>query len=440
MSPIIYLSDYASCSGSGNIETGAGYDSEPFAKYGFELPNFSYVRYRIPVRAGKTYYVGGRGTKNGFVGIQFEGMPANYDPSDYAKNENHILDTSTDQYEAREGNDIISTPKKTRPSAPSGIRGSYNTSADYKMYHLYDNVDASYTGGEANNALLKYDEDQKKFKDVTSGTYLTDNLTMDVTLHRNFTAGYWHPIVLPFSVSETRMRELFGDKVAVIYLDPYEEAMSVKESAPYSNIYPAIRGDVLRFTRHYYQMLYANTPAFICPGGTKKDGTEFETVDQIVFNRVRYQGCDIKSYDIGGGYEIAGSYGKNVLNGSDNDYYYMSNSTDKVASIYHLAEGKTATMKPTRVWIQKNSNNESGKTLNAPVRLNSVGFNSYEGEELENAPEEAGIYDIIADEVTISGYEDDTVYDMLGRIVAKGGTEDLAPGIYIYQGRKVVVK
>ncbi len=474
MSPIIYRSEYMT-----DVYEPTG-EKPSFAMYGYEMPNFSYVRYRIPMKAGKTYYLGGRGTKNGFVAVQFEGMPANYDPIDYVQmDENKQISTGsyakygeeessatgsgkTDTY----GESFISDGGKNRNVnfTPATIRGSYNTSDAYPMYHLYTETTTSHTAG-----------DLTKVVDISSGTEteitctfptITKNTnseefpyyngsrnvypTIDLTLHRTFTKGKWHSIVLPFSVSETKMKELFGENVIVLYLDPQDNTKNGTSGLWISAINPAIgkdengkTKDELRFTRHYYQMLYANTPAFVYVDDLA-DADENGNVYQIVFKRVTYRGSDVNTYDIGGDFTVTGTYAKTTKGSTtdDTDYgiYYLSNNTalngDNYASVYHLAKGKTVDFLPTRAWIQPVVTTSSV----APTVLTSVGFNSYEGGQLEDTPETNSIFEVIADEVTIPGYADDTVYDMMGRVVAKGSTEGLSKGIYIYQGRKVVVK
>lgn len=426
MSSIIYRDEamIAACE--------AGLSSVSFAKYGYELPNFSYVRYRIPVKAGKTYYLGGRGTKNGLVAVQFEGMPINYNPIQYYKNGNKLYSSVDADYST----EISDVTQLTRPTEAGEIGKSYSTSDSNPMYHMYEGGTYAYSeDGSTESTLSNLAALDSK---ITSGLSshagepgYNKYTTINFTLHRTFTAGYWHPIVLPFSVNESRMREIFGDQVAVIYLDPNDNAMNGTTGSYTSVINPAVGSDmVLRFTRHYYQMLYANTPAFICPSKSVTDPT---------FYRVTYQGCSVKSYDIGHGYEVTGTYSTTTLGSSDDtDYgiYYLSNSgaSDNVASIYHLAPGSTVTMKPTRVWIQK----KAGSGTAAPARLLSVGFQSYEGGDLDSVEATSDIQDVISDELPAE-YADDNVYDLMGRIVARGSTFGLRPGIYIHQGRKIHV-
>lgn len=486
MSPIIYRNQYM----VDQNETA----SPGFALYGYELPNFSYVRYRIPVKAGKSYYLGGRGTKNGLAAIQFEGMPANYNPIEFIdRNENKLVDTKN--YNKLDGEtaygkvntfsgEITTTmvadaniKSRNTDYTSATIRGSYNTSSTYPMYYLdEDGTTKIDTGSGATTPTDNIFKTLNSRVNENAGVGMNKYPTIDFTLNRTFTAGFWHPIVLPFSVSETRMKEIFGDEVVVLYLDPYDNAMSGAQGSYTSAVNPAIGDDlVLRFTRHYYQMLYANTPAFICPGGYKKVydsdsnvtySEKVTTVENPVFKRVTYQSVNYDesgstteirptgykiSNGANGSYWIMGTYAETALgsatDNTDHGIYYMSNSgtsdsngntIENVASVYHLSKNARVTMKPTRVWIEWVPNTSSGN--GAPPRLTSVGYQSYEGYELEEAPETNAIYDIIADEVTIPGYDDNTVYDMMGRVVAKGGTEGLAPGFYIYQGRKVAVK
>ncbi len=258
---------------------------------------------------------------------------------------------------------------------------------------------------------------------------MTDDGTYSVTLGRTFTPGYWHPIVLPFSVSESMMRKVFGENVAVLYCDPFYNSISDDSSADYySAVKPAVEDSRLAFTRHHYQMLLANVPAFICPSEPITNpvvlsNVTYENGSSHAMDQFIYGSDGVASYKIGGGYVINGSLSPRTLTG---EVYYISNSggTDNVASVYHSSQG--VNFKGMRAWIEPAANATN------PVPLRTVAFNQFDDSE------NAALHDILSDELTLS--RDENVYDITGRIVGNGSLQGLAPGIYIYRGQKIAIQ
>lgn len=420
-------------------ELGAKYpyaDVNPFAKYGYEIPNFGYVKYFIPVKAGKSYYMGGRGTKNGFVALQFEPLPPNYDNKAYQREDNpNIVDNGTTGRATLDWN-VQEPAVKLTYSAKEAVDayddGRVKTMTISEDGENYDWWTWWVPGAE--------DENREPF--IYDRGNMLVGTTINVDLVRNFEAGKWYPIVLPFSVSESRMREMFGDDVKVLYLDPKVNSFSADQGRQYNSVYrPALDVDDtnLKFTNHHYQMLYANTPAFICPseitdnpklkGKTADDKTVFH------FKRVCFAGGEIKTYDIGGGYEVTGSYypTAKVKGFEKTEMYYISNvkvnGKDQVV-MYHSKDG--IDMKGTRCWIRPKKG-----VAHAPIM--TMGFGSFSDGYGDN-PGMTGITDVISDDAPATLYDNDNVYDIMGRIVAKGSTAGLPSGVYIFKGKKVYVK
>lgn len=396
-----------------------------FAKYGYEIPNFGYVKYFIPVKAGKSYYIGGRGTKNGFAAMQFEPMPPNYNNKDYQREDNpNIVD----------GGGVNRATLDWTVTEPK----------DKKVYSAEDAV-AAYNGLTTmtiSDDMLRVDGNEGTYqewwnwKDNTalfpSGDNMLQGATINVDLVREFEAGKWYPIVLPFSVSESRMREMFGANVKVLYLDPEKNSYSDDATRDFNSVYrPAIKDTELKFTYHYYQMLYANTPAFICPSEITTDSNLKETRNGrsvYHFRRVCFRGGDIKTYDIGGGYEVTGSY-KPTTAADNGEMYYISNEDGKVV-MYHSRNG--IPMKGTRCWIRPKKG-----ASHAPIM--TMGFGSYDPDGFDDSGT-TGVTDVISDDAPAAMYDNDNVYDIMGRIVAKGSTAGLPKGVYIFKGKKVYVK
>lgn len=151
-----------------------------FSKYGYELPHYNYVRYRIPVKAGKSYYLGGRGTKIGVAAVKFEPLPPNYDPSTYrVKGMNKT---------------IVDRKGDTQPYLEDFEGGLDN-------YPVRDEkaVFEDYEKDKVITYVLEEEKDNKWMADLQEGT------TINLCVERSFEAGKWHPIVLPCTVNETRI-------------------------------------------------------------------------------------------------------------------------------------------------------------------------------------------------------------------------------------------
>lgn len=437
-----------------------------FAKYGYELPNFQYVRYRIPVKAGKTYYIAGRGTKNGFSAIQFDRVKCNtnlnaddFAALRFADNPTIVENTDADM----NSSDYLKI-KEDWNSIGSGT--ALPTEADIdKSYEvtwgngLRLNLETEKTDDSGNYEDCDYHINQvlKDAEGNVTGNHNLDGKTVEVILNRTFTRGHWHPIILPFSISETRLEQYFGEGTKVLYLDPYEHTVdnaTDSDGKKYISAYnQALINSKLFFTLHRYQMLYANTPAFICPTFTwsdtkKKPATDKvkenltwngdNQVTKIVFARVTIDGSnsrnkkgDLYGYAINEEYEIVGSYKQHYLTG---DIYFINHNDKGEAQLMH-SNGSTVNMRSTRVWIQPIDPSRN----NAPIR--QVGAKTFSELDFDYGADEAGISDIVADDVTVETYRDDNgVYDLLGRKLGEGSTDGLPAGVYIFQGKKVYVK
>lgn len=431
---ILYRDDWMYKKELDLIETTYKNAINPFAKYGYEIPNFGYVKYYIPVKAGKTYYMGGRGTKNGFVAMQFEPLPPNYDNRKYQRIDNpNVIDDKTGE---------------VRPYLEWTHKEPDDTVAVYRPEEImkdYEKDDPNYVrtltikedGG--NQDWWNWWPDDKIKDQVNKGDgMLTDKITINVDLYREFEAGKWYPIVLPFSVSESRMKEMFGENVKVLYLDPQENSFTGDSDRDFNSVYrPAIEGTQLKFTYHCYQMLYANTPAFICPSQiTEKSDLKSKDGDKTVFHfrRVCFvPGSKLKDYAIGGGYKVTGSYAPTFAkgnSGTNGEMYYISNENGKVV-MYHSRNG--IDMKGTRCWIVPINDGVS----KAPIM--TMGFGSYDPDGFDDSGT-TGVTDVISDDAPAAMYDNDNVYDIMGRIVAKGSTAGLPKGVYIFKGKKVYVK
>lgn len=299
--------------------------------YGWEIPTRNYVRYQFPVKAGKSYYIGGNGTKIGFCAVKF---------------------TEQDGYKAT------------------------NISIDHK----------SATGLSS---------------DFVEGSQY------NVTLNRKFYANKWNALVLPFSVSETQMRAIFGEDVEVMFYS----------KMPNSNRF--------QLTKHFYQMIYANVPCLVRPKSEVQSPT---------FPNVTYVGQSIREQDLGYDYILTGSYAQTTMK----QYDYYTSWDDVSSCIFYQATGTTDAqllMNATRGWITS-----ANKTLNLAPRSMRVGLGSYTGDENGEA---TYIETIFNGSPMDASFESDGirmgVYNVAGQKIADTA-DNLPAGIYVVNGKKVIVK
>lgn len=425
-----------------------------FAKYGYELPNFQYVRYRIPVKAGKTYYIAGRGTKNGFSAISFDPLKANTNGNTDEiatlryKDNPAIVENSNSSSERylKPESDWNKIGSSTGNASEADMIASYSDDK-LKTVHIYENGNDNYE--ERIKPEIKYDMDNL-------GNLVGQ--TVNVQLHRTFTAGYWHPIILPFSVSETRLEQYFGEGTKVLYLDPYKHTLHNKTDNETNRSFasvlnPALENSKLYFTYHRYQMLYANTPAFICPTFAWSDAKKKPATDKvhptpdgngkvsdITFKRVTLDGSNshnhkkggVFGYDISTDYEVVGTYDETTEMG---DVYYVTNTTGKAELIHSKGDnGQKVVMCGTRVWIRPK------QTAVNPAPIRTVGAKDFTELDFDFDNDEAGINDIVNDDITVERYVGDSgVYDLLGRKIADGSLDGVPAGVYIFNGKKVYI-
>ena len=227
--------------------------------------------------------------------------------------------------------------------------------------------------------------------------------TVNVTLsNRNFTTN-WTTLVLPFSVSVAQIEKVFGAKTDIVIFDN-------------------ITGDTyntIHMTRHWHKMIVAGTPVLIKPTtaveNPKFEGVQLEasTVDEITGS------CE--------DYTWTGTLVKATGALHPNDWYV--NTSGKFT---YLTGNANVDVNGSYAWLKLNSG--------APARMLTTEMGSIID---ENSGETTGIIDIElptdSGNVNIINY-DTNVYSINGQIVSRGSLKNLPKGIYIVNGKKVVVK
>jgi hypothetical protein len=207
---------------------------------------------------------------------------------------------------------------------------------------------------------------------------------------------------LPFSVSETALQTAFGDgntRVDVIHFD---------------NI-TGTDNNTISMKRHLYKMIVAGTPVMIYPR---------KAVTSVTFNGVQIEAESID--EITGScddYKMKATYSYLAGGLLTNDYYMNTSGNFKRFS------GTSAAVKATRAWLRpKNANN--AKQL--------ITFTEDVINDNDQTTGIISIEDVINSNTDsqIEGY----VYNLQGQLVSTGSLNGLPNGVYVVNGKKIVIK
>ena len=229
---------------------------------------------------------------------------------------------------------------------------------------------------------------------------LTEGNQYNVTLeNRSFGSGKWYAVVLPFSVSQKQMKNVFGNDVKVLH---------------YNNV----TGTTLNLFEHYYQMIVGGTPVLVKPS---KD------VKNPVFNNVTLTSKEVVDIDYTG-FKCTGSW-DNV------DFPAYSYFIDAKTNSYYLfdptkvAAGKAPHAGAFRTWIISSSGNPAtAKKLT--MRINGIEDNS----------ETTAIWNAVIGNDDNAEVASKGIYSLSGQKMNVTDTRSLAKGIYIVNGKKYIVK
>ena len=238
----------------------------------------------------------------------------------------------------------------------------------------------------------------------TAATGVTVVLKRTITA-KTSTQNAWNTLCLPFDLTETQMKEAFGDDVVV------KELSSVTTTGGQANLY---------FTA--VNSIQANTPYIM---QTQQNGTEY------TFENIDVKPSDILTVEVGG-VQFVGNYVKDhvMANDGGEDYYILTD-------VFKHSTGKTK-IKGLRAYFH----------IPAAASNNIVAI----GADFDGDGQATGISEMQNEEFRMKN----NIYDLQGRLVGEmknesnsyssfGGEADilhssLAPGIYIVNGRKVYLK
>lgn len=279
-----------------------------------------------------------------------------------------------------------------------GIRGFQFVPTENGASNTVEIVD-----GSTQSVTFAGTENKKTFEDLAQ-----INETVNVTLKRKFTSGIWNTLVLPFNVSATKLEQTFGKGTMIMHFD---DVIGDRHS-------------VIQFKKYNHQMIVAGTPVFI---KTTKDITN---ATGVTFENVHIETAEAESWacPTRGDYEI-----KSTLSNAENavkqyDYYINANTGNLMRYV-----GKAdLTLNGTRAWIHP-------KTEEAAARELTTFFVADDFEADDDFT--TGIFQIEVDGIidNTKAAANGAVYNLRGQKVSDGSLNGLPKGVYIVNGKKVVI-
>lgn len=222
----------------------------------------------------------------------------------------------------------------------------------------------------------------------------------NVTLNnRTFRSGRWYSVVLPFSVSQKQMKDVFGNDVKVLH-------------------YSDVTGTDLNLFEHFYQMIVGGTPVLVKPSQ--------EVTNPIFYNvtLTSQKVVDIENT----GFKCTGSWD----NVDFPEYSYFIDAKTNSFYLYDPDKVKTDTQAPHagafRAWIISTLSNPAA-AAQLTMHINGI----------EEQGETTAIWNAISGnddaEVATKG-----IYSLSGQKMNAADTSSLPKGIYIVNGKKFIVK
>lgn len=410
----------------------------------FVLPTKGYVRYTFQVKAGKVYYVFATGSKLGFCGFGF--LPTGY----RGNPEKWINAGQPNEYGEFDENVYNRLPQPSDDIYKAGGTGQNRLMGGTVTLDVTKKAteEGSYSKFHDGGFVLSGDNTETTSDNTTAGT-TTKRDFVNVTLQRSFRNQRWAGLCLPFTVSETQMKRIFGDDMQLITVDSVMAAQGHERT--------------LHFTQHVNQLCEAGRPYFVYPSvsnvkagqsigssvtfhGVTFEGVDTATVvmtnDSVVAHNAKAENANNK-IDIFT-YQVTGTYNKCLIPWMS---YYMKNAeAEDQNKLYRITPKGTTTAKGAylpgcNVYLFPYSYDPAGtelvETSTSNAKLASFWIT---GAEVSGSPA-TGIDELVDDlnEQSTALYRG--VYDLQGHCVSsENSLKGLRPGIYLMGGKKYVVK
>lgn len=282
--------------------------------------------------------------------------------------------------------------------APCGYYFKRNERDDNKWETFLNGRTVTVDGNSSESVTLP-EEITAAVTDESSEDKVTST-ACKITLKRNFTPNVWTSLVLPFSVSPTAVIDAFGEGTEIIHFDRVE-------------------GVTLHVTKHFHQMIVAGTPVMIKPAKTI-DGTT-ENPYPVLVGTYEPKTVINEMEDAASGWKITGSYTPATVEAGA----YMMGNKDGQSAMRHITSNMTVA--GTRAWLVN--------TTDPQARLTSLCMNGVEDSE-------ATFIEGISADTEKTNSRTNGIFNLNGQMVRSnaGSTAGLPAGIYIVNGRKVIVK
>jgi hypothetical protein len=251
---------------------------------------------------------------------------------------------------------------------------------------------------------------------------LTRTIASGSDQRHSFKANTWAVIVLPFSVSSTKVEEIFGEGTEIIH---FRGVDIISGHDDITNGQPTVN-----FDQHWHRMIIAGVPCLIKPTRDVASTINFGNVTVEATSPVDVTS---RSGRYGVDFKMQGSYGKTTINKHD---MYIGND----AKLYQLEGANSADIKGTRAWITGASSSLMANEM--PVFINDYNGEWYQDYDSDLITLIQGIADDMnaRENGTLNGREG--VYTLGGQLVRRDATDlsGLASGVYIVNGKKMVIK
>lgn len=224
----------------------------------------------------------------------------------------------------------------------------------------------------------------------------------NVTLkNRTFKKDKWYALVLPFSVSQQQMKQAFGEDVMTVHFD-------------------GVDGTDLDLFEHFYKMTVGGTPLLVKPS---QDVTQ-----DIQFKNVTLTSKEVLPI-VKNGFKADGSWN----NVDFPDYSYFIDARDNTFYQYNPDKTAEGTVKPhagaMRAWVIADGNAAQAKQLT--MHINGIG----------DQQDTDGIRSALFGESDAEQTARLTgIYTISGQKLAATSTNGLPKGMYIVNGKKLIVK
>lgn len=237
----------------------------------FVVPTKAFVRYTFKVKAGKTYYVWASGSKLNFCGYAFE-------PVGFMKRtaDNHWPAIDQENQTANSKSLEAARAELPKPNDDIYNHGGSGNGAGFADQTIYEGG----KGKDTENTNMISDSNADNYKKAVADAEVN---FVDVTLNRSFKNDEWTSICLPFSVSQTQVKKVFGENAQVITFDSVMTKHTEVTNFDGSET-AEVEARTAHFTRHVNQLIEAGRPYFIRPEFS--DGKERASV---TFNNVSFE-------------------------------------------------------------------------------------------------------------------------------------------------------